>query len=380
MDNPRIFAVEWGTLEGRRPRHAGSNARLGAHGVAVHVPLARLITEDGAWGFGRCRASLEEARQIVGRQLDDLFSPTAGAKGPGLAFDLPLWDLAARRENQPVYALAAQAVGRPVPTAPLQVPCYDTSLYFDDLHLADTRAAAALLAQEARQGYAQGHRAFKIKVGRGARHMPLEEGTRRDIAVVWAVREAVGPDCPLMLDANNGYNLNLAKRVLRETSGADIFWLEEAFHEDAVLYRDLKAWVAAQGLSVRIADGEGQASPNLLEWAREGVVDVVQYDIFSYGFTRWLALARQLDDWGVYTAPHHYGGHVGNHVSAHLAAAVGRFAFVEWDEASTPGLDTSTYVVQEGRVHVPPAPGFGLELDLGRFAHAVRQGGFSVTA
>ncbi|OUC08602.1 mandelate racemase, partial [Litorilinea aerophila] len=200
------------------------------------------------------------------------------------------------------------------------------------------------------------------------------------IAVVHAVRATVGPNCPLMLDAHNGYNLNLAKRVLLETRDADIFWLEEAFHEDVVLYRDLREWMAAQGLSVRIADGEGQASPSLLAWAREGVVDVVQYDIFSYGFTRWLALARQLDEWGVYTAPHHYGGHVGNHVSTHLAAAVERFAFVEWDEASTPGLDASAYVVEEGQVHVPAAPGFGLELDLERFAHAVRQGGFTATA
>ena len=75
--------------------------------------------------------------------------------------------------------------------ATLRVPCYDTSLYFDDLHLADEAEAAALIAAEAREGYERGHRAFKIKVGRGARHLPLEEGTRRDIAVIRAVREAL---------------------------------------------------------------------------------------------------------------------------------------------------------------------------------------------
>ena len=69
--------------------------------------------------------------------------------------------------------------------------------------------------------------------------MPLQEGTRRDIAVIRAVRETVGPACVVMIDANNGYNLNLSKRVLRETAEDKIFWLEEAFHEDAILYRTL---------------------------------------------------------------------------------------------------------------------------------------------
>src|SRR5690606_23343702 len=155
----------------------------------------------------------------------------------------------------------------------LRVPCYDTSLYFDDLHVEDHDEAAALIAGEAREGVERGHRAFKIKVGRGARHMPLEEGTRRDILVIRAVREAVGPDARLMIDANNGYNLNLARRVLTETADCGIHWLEEAFHEDAVLYRELKDWLVREGLDILIADGEGDASPRLLEWAREGLVD-----------------------------------------------------------------------------------------------------------
>ena len=64
------------------------------------------------------------------------------------------------------------------------MPCYDTSLYIDDLHLDSDEAAAELIAEEARYGYAHNHRNFKIKIGRGARFMPLEAGTRRDIAVI----------------------------------------------------------------------------------------------------------------------------------------------------------------------------------------------------
>jgi L-rhamnonate dehydratase len=377
LDSPHIIAIEWGCLEGQRPRKAGSNARLGEHGSRIRVSLARLTLDDGSVGFGACWCDREQASALLGVRLAELFSDEAGVETPWLRFDYPLWDLASKRANLPVYALAAQMAGASVPSS-YRVPCYDTSLYFDDLHLTDTAEAAQLIAEEAREGAARGHRAFKIKVGRGARHLPLEAGTQRDIAVIRAVRAVVGGSPPLLLDANNGYNLNLAKRVLEETADCGIFWLEEAFHEDPVLYRDLREWLVEKNLPVLIADGEGRADPNLLDWARERLVDVIQYDIFGYGFTRWLTLGRQLDDWEVRSAPHHYGGHYGNYASCHLAGAIRHFAYVEWDEAETPGLDASGYRVEEGKVAVPETPGFGLHLDEALFLKAVEENGFVV--
>lgn len=377
VDNPAINRIEFGVLEGVRPRPAGRNARLGEHGSTVRVPLARLTTEDGTTGFGSCRATREQLEPLIGSHFHDAFDPEHGPVERWLACEYPLWDLAANRTGQPVFALAAAMVGETA-SEPYEVPCYDTSLYFDDLQVGPEAEAATLIATEAREGYDRGHRAFKIKVGRGARHMPVEEGTRRDIAVVHAVRTAVGPELPLMLDANNGYNLNLTKRVLMETADCDIHWIEEPFHEDAELYRDLKQWMAGEGLDILIADGEGQASPQLLDWAREGMVDVIQYDIFSHGFTRWLVTGRQLDGWEVRSAPHHYGGHYGNYAACHLGGAIRHFARVEWDEAITPGLDATRYMIREGRVRVPSVPGFGLDLDEERFLHAVTATGFSL--
>ena len=144
---------------------------------------------------------------------------------------------------------------------------------------------------------------------------------------------------------------------------------------------DLQAWLRAEGLSTLIADGEGLASPRLPEMARQRLVNVVQYDIFSYGFTRWLELGARLDRWGARTAPHHYGGHYGNYASGHLASAISRFAFVEWDEATTPGLDGSAYVVSDGWVTVPDEPGFRRRAG-GRslFGEAVTTNGFTVSA
>ena len=143
-----------------------------------------------------------------------------------------------------------------------------------------------------------------------------------------------------------------------------------------MLYRNLQAWLKAEGLPVLVADGEGLAAPPLLDWAREGLIDVIQYDIHSHSFTGWLALGQQLDAWGVRAAPHHYGGHIGNYTAGHLAAAVDGFTFVEWDEATNPVLDAPNYQVTDGAVTIPDAPGFGLVLDEDRFQDAVRAGGY----
>lgn len=376
MPTPKISKVEWATFVGQRPREAGCNARLSVHGLNVPVPLARLTTDDGTIGFGPCRTTPPQAQALLGQPIDALIS-ASGVQPEAEVFEYPLWDLLGQQVNQPIYQIVAQAQGKSI-TAPFRVRCYDTSLYIDDLHLPSHQAAADLIASEAQYGYDHNHRAFKIKVGRGARHMGLIEGTERDIAVIKAVRQAVGPEPAIMIDANNGYNLNLTKQVLAETADCDLFWLEEAFHEDKVLYEDLRQWLDKEGLAIKIADGEGQASPTLMAWAKEGILDVVQYDIFGYGFTNWLETGKLLDEWGRLSAPHHYGRHVGNYLSGHLAAGINGFTFVEWDEVTTPGLDASAYTIDEGQVVIPNLPGFGLTLDDDLFQQAVGEVGFVV--
>jgi L-rhamnonate dehydratase len=375
MSNPRVVTIEWARLEGQRPRKAGCNARLGEHGRRVQPPIARITTEDGISGFGWSWIAEEQAGGLIGFALDDALNTRYSVREPFRPLEYAILDLAGKLAKKPVYALLG---GEPGVDGIFCVPCYDTSLYLDDLHLEDDDAAAALMASEAMEGYGRGHRAFKIKVARGAMHMPLEAGVRRDIRVIQAVREAVGTDSRIMVDANNGYNVNLVKWVLGETADAEVYWIEEAFHEDARLYGHLGEWLDREGIKTLIADGEGSASPHLVEWAMQGVVDVVQYDVFRPGFSRWMELGPQLDAAGVRSGPHHYGEPYGNYAACHLAAAIQRFEGVEWDEATVPGLDASAYAIAEGMVSVPNLPGFGLALDDAVYTKAVREGGFVV--
>lgn len=381
--NPDVLAqgwvveqIEWAGLPGERPREAGRNARLDVHGKH---PLARVgtVTIGGVTGFGWSRIDKERAEEIVGTPVRELFTESGTVAPAYRVLEYPLLDWLGRISGQPVCRLFGDAAVLSKPDA-WKVPCYDSTLYFDELHLEDSAAAIGWMQREAQEGLERGHRNFKMKVGRGGRWMPNQAGLERDIALIKAVRETMGPDGRLMIDANNGYNLNMTKEVLAATADCKLYWVEEAFHEDVVLYEDLKAWMARERLDVLIADGEGLASPQLMEWARIGVVDVVQYDIMSPGFNAWLELGKQLDAWGRKSAPHSYGNVFGNYYNGHLAAAIQGFQFVECDPVRVDGLDDTAYRIEDGFVHLPQSPGFGLQLDERYFAAQRAESGWSV--
>ncbi|MDF2963225.1 MAG: enolase superfamily enzyme related to L-alanine-DL-glutamate epimerase [Paenibacillus sp.] len=356
-----VEQIEWAGLPGERPREAGRNARLDVHGKKAVARVAR-ITIGGITGFGWSRISKERAEEIVGTPVQKLFTESGTVASEFEVLEFPLLDWLGQVTGKPVYQMLQDSKGTSKPDI-LRVPCYDTTLYFDDLHLQDQSAAIHLMQSEAQEGKERGQRHFKMKVGRGGRWMPNKEGLERDIALIKAIREIAGPEGKLMIDANNGYNLNMTKEVLAATADCKLYWVEEAFHEDRVLYEDLKEWMAREQLAVMIADGEGLASPQLMEWAEKGVVDVIQYDIMSPGFCAWLEIGKKLDAWGAKSAPHSYGNVFGNYYTGHLTAAIKGFQFVECDPVHVEGLDATVYLIEDGFVQLPQTPGFGLHLD-----------------
>ena len=120
-------------------------------------PIARLTTTDGVSGFGFSPISREKAAAIVGFQLSDAFDAESGVTEEFRMLEYPLWDLVGQLAQKPVYAILSGRNGE------FRAPCYDTSLYIDDLHLDDNAEAAALIASEALEGKARGHNAYKIQ-------------------------------------------------------------------------------------------------------------------------------------------------------------------------------------------------------------------------
>lgn len=258
---------------------------------------------DGARGYGfswtpsigaeAARALLDNdiARFAVGRDTDpgalwpELWAHLHEAGSGGLTtiamagLDLALWDLAGRRAGRSLTALLTDG-----PPAEPEVYGSGVNLHYP---------LAELVAQ-AERWVAAGFGAVKMKVG--------SPELADDIARVRAVREVIGPDRRLMIDANQRWDLDRAVHALDALAEFDLRWIEEPLRAD-----DLPAHEALRArTSVPIALGENvHTSYRVEEFLRAGIVDVLQPNAVRVGgvtpFQQIAALARSRD---VEVAPH----------------------------------------------------------------------------
>ena len=166
--------------------------------------------------------------------------------------------------------------------------------------------------------------------------------------------------------------------MLYETRHSNVYWIEEAFHEDDVMYKWLKEWLAKTGIKTLIADGEGgsRRSPKLVEWARRGLIDVLQPDIVWDGFVFWLKYAKMLEEYNILAAPHNFGSTFGNYATCQIFPFIKTFTLAEWDEADIKGMDFSNYSYDNGYVVVGDKPGFGIDMDDELYEKTVAQSGW----
>ena len=234
-----IVSIEKVVIRGRRPRNIGSNARIGVHGDRVADQVVRIHTKNGLTGIGWSGIGADKAERLLGKSPLDLFQLPKGSNDSGLPVDLPLWDLAAKAEDLPLYKLLGNRGSH-------EVELYDGSIYIDDLDASDGEAVE-IFHQEVRTGQAYGYNNFKIKIGRGARWMPYRQGLDRDLLVIHAVREFAGPDAKVLIDANNSTVMNTACEILRQCEDVGIYWFEEPFPEDAAFNEAFKAFIGESG-------------------------------------------------------------------------------------------------------------------------------------
>ena len=247
------------------------------------------------------------------------------------AIDVALWDLKAKRAGLPLAKLLGAHRD--------SVRTYNTSGGFLNASLEEVRDRATRSLEEGIGG-------IKIKVG-----LP---DSAEDLRRVAGVREHIGADVPLMVDANQQWDRATALRMGRRLEEFDLVWIEEPLDAyDAEGHAQLAA-----ALDTPIATGEMLAS--VAEHVRlidARACDIIQPDAPRVGgITQFLRLAALADQRGLGLAPH-----FAMEIHLHLAAAYPREPWVEHFDWLDP-LFEERLETRDGRMLVPERPGLGVTL------------------
>jgi len=145
--------------------------------------------------------------------------------------DCALWDLKGKAWDKPIYRLLGG------PTRP-EVPAYASMLGY----AIDPEAAAEVAVDFKAQGFTAQKWFFRYGPGDGT------AGKEKNLALVKALRESVGPFYPLMFDAFMGWDLRYASEMARAFEPYNVTWLEEPLHPERVgAFSRLKA--ASNGIT-----------------------------------------------------------------------------------------------------------------------------------
>src|SRR5215475_14178064 len=222
------------------------------------------------------------------------------------------------------------------------------------------------LTEQVSRWVAAGHTRVKIKVGRPS----LDE----DVERVAAVRRIIGPGRPLIVDANQLWDLPTARRAAAALSPFDIFWLEEPLPaEDFQAYATLRA-----AIGIPVAAGESlYTEAQFRDVLLAGAVDYLQPNVCRVGgITPFLRIARLARLFGVPVMPHLLPD-----ISGQLALCLPLPAMIEdIDAGSFAALGAlarpSGVVITGGSLEAQTPPGHGLVFAIGALEDVtVKQGG-----
>jgi len=368
--NTRIDKVECWVL--RAPiAHPVANA-FGAMNNRPALFL-RITASDGAWGWGEVFCNFPQVgAEHRARLIDSIFVPLLQACGtddpaavrnllahrtrqmaiqcgePGPfaqiagAVDQALWDLAARRANQPLWRHLGGGN---------RVRVYASGIGPEQVD------KVALNKQ------AEGYRAFKLKVGFGA---------QRDVANLASMRAAVGEQATIMCDANQAWSAEEAAQRIAELAPYRPHWIEEPIGAD----EPHQAWLAlARASAIPLAAGENLRGLDAFDTAiTAGYLRFVQPDVGKWGgISGGMEVARIAKNHGAAYCPHWLAGGVGLAASMHALAASGsETGYAEVDANPNPlREEVFPFMIEDGWVILADTPGLGVAPDLLRLARFV---------
>ncbi|HEY4333160.1 MAG TPA: mandelate racemase/muconate lactonizing enzyme family protein [Ilumatobacteraceae bacterium] len=268
--------------------------------------------------------------------------------------DVALWDLAGKISGEPIWKMVGGRGHR--------IRAYASS---------GVHRPVAEMVGVAQRAIALGFPALKVRFGRPT----IDE----DLAVIKAVRDAVGDRLELMVDCNQGWRMpwdtvrpwtvDHATDVAHKLEAERVYWMEEPLHRGdydgmAELHRRV---------DIRIAGGEMTREPyEFRELLQRGCFDVFQPDrVCSMGISGLRHLAVEIEQAGKVFTPHTWGNGIGVMANLHLTAGTVAAPFIEfpfdppeWTTARRDYIVTDTIEADgDGWITLPDRPGLGVELD-----------------
>jgi D-galactarolactone cycloisomerase len=360
-----IEKLEWWML-----RAPIANPVVNAFGAMTTRPalFVRLSASDGAQGWGEVWGNFPQVgAEHRARLIESLFVPIVhGAEcadpvafaamlekrthvmalqcdEPGpfaqviAGLDQAAWDMAAKRASKPLWKYLSGKGGT--------VKVYASGI-------GPERVVETVVAKRA-----QGYRAWKLKVGMN------RAGDKANLA---AMREAVGPEGTIMVDANQGWTPAEARERIAELMPYKPHWVEEPMACDvphaewARLGRDTGAPLAA-GENLR-------GTHQFVEAIGAGYLGFIQPDVGKWGgVTGCIDVARRAAAKGITFCPHWLAGGIGLAASMHLLAAAGGEGYAEVDANDNPlREEVFPLEIQDGWATLPDKPGLGVEPNLAR--------------
>ncbi len=324
----------------------------------VEFAFVRIRTDEGIEGIGLgtggkiWRAAVEHlAPMLIGedpRNTERLWTrmwvpKLIGRRGLTTraisSIDIGLWDIKAKAAGMPLYRLLGGFRE--------SVPTYVAGGYYE------AGKGLAELAQEMETNVKMGARAIKMKVGALT--------AKQDAERVRVVREAIGPEVKLLVDANCAYRWYSAVQFARLVEEHDVFWFEEPVQaDDYEGHRKL-----AQQCAIPIATGEN-------EYTRYGFRDLIKTEAVAIlnpdakvmgGITEFMKVVALAQSHDLDIAPH---GSQDIHV--HLVAAIANGLILEFYGEAVDPMASRIYrntlsLNPDGTVSPPQAPGIGVDLN-----------------
>ncbi|QHF94812.1 dehydratase [Streptomyces sp. NHF165] len=261
------------------------------------------------------------------------------------------WDIKGKALGVPVWQLLGGSVTD-------RVKAYANGWY-------TTERTPEAYHEAARAVVERGYRALKIDpFGTGRLELDHDE-TCRAVALIEAVRDAIGPDAELMLEMHGRFSPATAVRLAREMAPFRPAWLEEPVPPE-----NLKALAKVAGqVEAPVATGERiHDRIEFRELFESQAADIIQPDVGHLGgIAETRKLAATAETHYMLVAPHNVGGSVLTAATLQLAACTPNFKILEhfndFADAEIKQVVRGAPEVVDGYFALPQEPGLGVEFD-----------------